>query len=246
MNENLAAIKKFYEEAFQFFDKTRKMPEIDVVFYPYVGINHTIRVRDGRVYVRLAEICQTMPLGVERALAYILTAKLLRKKVPAQANQVYSEYIKRPEMRDLALANKRAKGKKIISSAQGAVYDLDEIFDRLNHVYFKNTLAKPVLTWSARKTFRILGHHDAAHETIVVSQSLDDRKIPPYVVEFIVFHEMLHIFHPTEYRNGRRYNHTAQFRRSEKKFKHYAEAENWIERNARNLKKEVKKVVKRK
>ncbi|MDQ3322905.1 MAG: M48 family peptidase, partial [Acidobacteriota bacterium] len=86
-----------------------------------------------------------------------------------------------------------------------------------------------------------LGHHDAAHETIVVSRSLDGGKVPKYVVEFVVYHEMLHIFHPTVHRSGRRYNHTPAFRRDERQFAYFEEAENWIERNVKNLKRQAKK-----
>lgn len=234
-------IKTFYEEAFHFFDKTREMPEIDVSFYPYVGINHTIRVRQGKVFVRLAELCRFAPTEVWRALAFILTAKLLRKKVPKAAQEVYRAYIKTQEMQTQARENKRANGRKIISSPVGEFYNLEEIFARLNAAYFQDNLPKPALTWSARQTYRILGHHDATHETIVISKSLDDRKVPLYVVEFVVFHEMLHIFYPTIHRAGRHYNHTPQFRRHEKKFAHFAEAEKWIEENARRLKTKSKR-----
>ena len=233
--------EKFYEEAFRLLDPKRELPEIEVEFYPYVGINHTIRVRNGKIFVRLAEICQFAPLEVQRALAFILVAKLLRKKVSPNASEVYRSYIKSREVQAKARDNKREKGRKIISSAAGEVYDLEEIFARINAHYFRNTIAKPTLTWSARQTYRILGHHDAAHETIVISKSLDDVKVPLHVVEFVVFHEMLHIFHPTERRDGRNYNHTPQFRRSEKKFTHYEQAENWIEQNARRLKIKSKK-----
>src|SRR5215204_5658739 len=103
MTEQLARIKNFYEEAFRFFDADGATPSIEVRFYPYVGINHTIRVRSGVVFVRLAEICREMPPPAQKALAYILVAKLLRKKVPALARQVYGEDIKQPEMRDRAV-----------------------------------------------------------------------------------------------------------------------------------------------
>lgn len=240
MNENLAQIKNFYEEAFQTFDASRKPLEIQIRFYPYIGINHTIRVRNGKVFVRIAEICREMPLAAQKALAFILVAKLLRKKVPPRARQIYSDFIKTEEIRGKATENKRRRGRKIITSARGDFYDLDEIFGNLNETYFKNTLPKPVLTWSSRKTYRILGHHDSAHETIVISRSLDDRKVPRYVVEFVVFHEMLHIFHPTIHQNGRRYNHTPAFRRNEKKFRCFEEAESWIERNVKHLKRKAR------
>ena len=144
-------------------------------------------------------------------------------------------------MREQATENKRSRGRKVISTDKGEVYDLSAIFDELNRVYFRGSLSKPVLTWSARKTYRILGHHDATHDTIVISKSLDSRDAPRYVIEYIVFHEMLHIHHPTVHHNGRRYNHTPAFRRDEENFAYFDQAETWIERNVRKLKRNAKK-----
>jgi len=241
MPASTGEIAKLYGEAFGIYDKERKTPEIAVEFYPYVGINHTIRVRKGRVYVRIGDICREMPLSVHRALARILVAKLYSRRPPKQANRTYSDYIDLPEIRERASDNKREKGRKIITSSRGSVYDLERIFNVLNLHYFRGRIPKPVLTWSAKKTYRILGHHDAHHDTIVVSRSLDSKDVPPFVVEYIVFHEMLHIAHPTKHVNGRRYNHTATFKRDERKFEFYTEAERWIERNVRKLEKEAKK-----
>lgn len=243
MSVQLKTITKFYERAFQTLNGKRAAPEIEVIFYPYIGINHTIRVRNGKAFVRISEMLRAAPPQVQNALAFILVAKLLRKKIPSAAREIYGEFVKSGEIREKALENKRAKGRKIISSARGEIYNLEEIFVRLNKNYFSNRLKKPVLSWSARKTFRRLGHHDEVHETIVVSKSLDDKKVPKFVVEFVVFHEMLHIFHPTKHRNGRRYNHTPAFRRDEEKFEYFVEAENWIERNAKFLKRSAKKKI---
>ncbi|MGI8884049.1 MAG: SprT-like domain-containing protein [Pyrinomonadaceae bacterium] len=241
MSEQLEQLENFYRQAFQTYNGTRPIPAIEVRFYPYIGINHTIRVRDGVVFVRIAEICRTMPPNAQKALAFILVAKLLRKKVLTEAREVYSNFVKSQEIRALATENKRARGRKIISSANGDFYDLEEIFARLNQNYFQDKLPKPVLSWSAQKTYRILGHHDSTHETIVISKSLDDKKVPPFVVEYVLFHEMLHIFHPTEHRGGRRYNHTPQFRRNERKFQYFEEAESWIERNVKKFKRNAKR-----
>lgn len=246
MNEKIAAIKNFYEEAFRAFEKAKPLPEIEVRFYPYIGINHTIRLRGGKIYVRIAELCRELPLAGQKALAYILVAKLLRKKVPPQAREIYSNLIKTEEIREQARANKKTRGRKIITSAKGEVYDLDEIFDDINEIYFRDAISKPVLSWSSGATYRILGHHDSTHETIIISKSLDDRKVPRYVVEYVVFHEMLHIFHPVEIRNGRRIVHSPQFKRNERTFQYFEQAENWIEKNVRHLKKKALKVKSKK
>lgn len=241
MDGSTVTIRTYYQEAFRTLAKGRPVPEIDIRFYPYTGINHTIRVRDGRVFVRIGDICRDMPQAGQHALAFILVAKLFRKKLPLHARDAYSNFIDTEEMRERATSTKRARGRKIITSDRGDVYNLGEIFDNVNASYFGGNISRPVLTWSARKTYRILGHHDSTHETIVVSKSLDSADTPRFVVEYIVFHEMLHIFHPTQHVNGRRYNHTPAFRRDERKFKYFEEAERWIERNVRKLKRNAKK-----
>ncbi|HEX3101711.1 MAG TPA: SprT-like domain-containing protein [Pyrinomonadaceae bacterium] len=241
MSPEIEDIRALYEEAFRWYDAKRKVPEIEVSFYPYVGINHTIRIRDSRIFVRIGDLCREMPLASHKGLAYILTGKLLRKKIPPGAREIYSKFAKATEVREKAADNKRTKGRKVVTTSKGAVYDLDEIFASLNAEYFGRSIPKPALTWSAKKTYRILGHHDATHDHIAISISLDTPETPRYVVEYVVYHEMLHIHHPTKHVNGRRYNHTAAFKRDEQKFAYYEEAERWVERNVRRLKNEAKK-----
>lgn len=241
MPDKLSQIKTFYENAFDSLNGQKELPEISVRFYPYIGINHTIRVRNGKVFVRLAEICEDAPLEVQRSLAFILVSKLLRKRISPTVSKSYREFSKSVELREKAIENKRIKGRKIITSSKGDFYDLDSIFERLNLLYFNNKIKKPTLSWSRDKTFRILGHHDATHETIIVSRSLDDKKVPLYVVEYIVFHEMLHIVHPVYHENGRRFIHTPKFRSDEKKFAYFNEAESWIDKNIHKIKQKAKK-----
>jgi len=240
-NELTDQIAQYYDEAFRFYDPKRQVPHIHVSFYPYIGINHTIRIRQGEIFVRIGEICREMPMPCHRGLAYILVGKLLRKRQPTGAREVYSAYVKSDYIREKAQASKRSRGRKVVTTTKGAVYDLDEIFASLNEDYFRGKIPKPSLTWSAKKTYRILGHHDATHDHITISTSLDSTDVPRYVVEYVVFHEMLHIAHPTKHINGRRYNHTAAFKRDERKFGYFEEAERWIERNVRRLKKAAKK-----
>jgi len=237
----LDQIGELYSEAFRWFDPKRPVPPILVSFYPYIGINHTIRIRDAEVFVRIGDICREMPLACHKGLAYILVGKLLRKKIPKGAREVYSAYIKSDFIRDKASESKRTRGRKVVTTSKGSVYDLDEIFAGLNRQYFSDAISKPALTWSANKTYRILGHHDATHDHIAISKSLDSTDVPRFVVEYVVFHEMLHIHHPTKHVNGRKYNHTPAFKRDEEKFAYFDEAERWIERNVRKLKKAAKK-----
>ncbi len=234
-------IGHFYREAFEYYDATRSPRSIHIQFYPYIGINHTIRLRSGGAFVRIADICKDMPANAQRALAYILVAKLYRRRAPKWMRENYNDYIKSDEIRIRSVTSKRTRGRKVLSGSVGLTYDLNEIFEVLNFRYFSGSIKKPALSWSSRRTFRILGHHDSTHDTIVISSSLDTAETPRIVVEYVMFHEMLHIHHPTVHQNGRRYNHTPAFRRDEEKFEHFHAAEMWIDQNVRKLKRAAKK-----
>ncbi|MEP6717873.1 MAG: SprT-like domain-containing protein [bacterium] len=226
-------VKKFFVDAFRQLGRNRPLPVIDVRFYPYAGLHHTIRLRSGNLYVRISDICKPCPPDVMRALAFVLVARLLGRRVPALEERTYREYSMTPEvMRSSDIARKR-RGRKLISSAQGRSYDLDRMFSKINRRYFESALPKPTITWSQRRTRSILGHHDRVHETITISKSLDSPQVPEWFVEFILYHEMLHIKHAAKVINGRRYYHTEAFRLDEKRFAKYEAAQTWLEQAAR-------------
>ena len=54
-------VKQFFVDAFRHVAGNRPVPNIEVGFYPYAGLHHTIRLRSGRVYVRLSDICKDSP-----------------------------------------------------------------------------------------------------------------------------------------------------------------------------------------
>jgi predicted metal-dependent hydrolase len=71
------------------------------------------------------------------------------------------------------------------------------------------------------------------HGTITISKALDSRDVPEWFVEYIVYHEMLHIKHPAKFINGRRYYHTAAFRSEEQRFPRYQASQDWLDRVVR-------------
>src|SRR6266513_1155516 len=155
----MTEVRKYFADAFRHMGGNRGVPTIEVRFYPYAGLHHTIRLRSGRVYVRLSDICKDSPPEVMRSLAFLLVARLLGKRVPKLHEQIYRDYSLTPQMMRSSDIARRRRGRKVITSSQGEVYDLDKIFVRLNRRYFGSELAKPTITWSQRRTRSILGHH---------------------------------------------------------------------------------------
>lgn len=237
-------LQRVFGEAFRQLDpKGRRfrldVSAIEVKFYPYAGLHHTIRVRSGRVYVRLSDVFQTAPPEVIRALAFLLVARLLSRKAPAAHERLYRAYAFSPQVLRASDLTRKKRGRKVISTAQGKVYDLDRLFARLNRRYFDGEIPQTVLTWSKRRARSILGHHDAVHETITISKALDSPDVPEWFVEYILYHEMLHIKHPARIIRGRRYYHTPAFRTEEQRFSRYQASQDWLEKVVR-IKQEVR------
>src|SRR5437764_15403406 len=115
MPDSQTLLSTLFDEAFRTLAPKRAVPEVDVRYYPYAGLNHTIRLRSGRVYVRLSDIFRDAPPNVQRALAFILVAKLLRRRTPQMHERVYREYATSPHVLRAADLARRQHGRKLIS-----------------------------------------------------------------------------------------------------------------------------------
>ncbi len=86
------------------------------------------------------------------------------------------------------------------------------------------------MTWSQAHARRSLAHYDPAHNAIVVSRVFDHPRVPRYAVEYIVYHEMLHLKHPVKLRGSRRCVHGPAFQAEEKLFPEFERAKAFLKR----------------
>lgn len=107
----------------------------------------------------------------------------------------------------------------------GEVYDLRDLFDRVNAAYFGGRLLPPRLLWSERVPSVEFGHYEPTADTVRLSRRLDSPQVPRFVLEHVMHHELLHRVLGSEARGGRRVYHSPKFRREEKRFARYGEAE---------------------
>ncbi len=225
-----ANLDDIFAEALRALVRREPRPEVEAHFYPYAGLSSTIRLRNGRVYARISDILRHSPREVLYALACILIAKLYRLKVAAEHERTYRSYAQDPLIRHATDTARRARGYKLTTSPRGEAHDLDQLFDDLNARYFGGQMAKPLLSWSQQKTHRVLGHHDHLHGAIIISRTLDSVRIPRFVVEYVLYHEMLHAKHPPRRDAGRTVYHSRQFRTDERQFERYHEAVKWLDK----------------
>lgn len=203
--------------------KEVKFTKLSVLFYPYKSLTHKIKLENDLVKVKLSDLVKEAPLEVHRAIARILVSKLLRRKISQKDRKTYEDFLKSESEKIREELRKRLK-----PNSKGEFYDLEEIFENVNRTYFNNAIPKPIIRWSPRKTKKRLGYCNLTRSVITVSRSLDDKRVPRYVLDYVMYHELLHIKHQFSNRNGKNFVHTKEFRKDERKFKNFEKAQKWL------------------
>jgi hypothetical protein len=219
-----------FEEEYRVVRPRAPMPPIQLRFRRFTSLNTTIRLREGQIHVSLSDLLEGAPETVIRAIAHILLAKLYKKPIDAAHNARYKRFASSAAVTRQTELIRHARGSKRFFGPEGRFYNLDEVFDSLNLRFFGGLLGRPELTWSEHLARRSLGHYDAAHNTIVVSRVFDRPSSPRYAIEYLLYHEMLHLKHPVRMRGLRRCVHSREFKADEAQFPQLAEAMAFIKR----------------
>ena len=91
-------------------------------------------------------------------------------------------------------------------------------------------MAQPLLGWSRRASRTALGHFDPSHNAIIISRILDTERVPTLALEYVLYHEMLHLRFPAVTRGSRRCVHTPDFRAAEQEFERVKEAKQLLKK----------------
>ena len=219
---------QIFEQAYRDLRPDAALPGLKVEFFPFTSIKNTIRMREGKLLVRLSDLLEGAPAPVLKAIAHILLAKMYRRPIDREAAARYRKYVSSHHVSRKAHLVRQMRGRKRLESAQGRTYDLEALFEDLNQRFFHGLLARPQMTWSRDHARNSLGHYDPAHNAIVVSRIFDHPRVPRSAVEYILYHEMLHLKHPVKLRGSRRCVHSAEFQAEEKLFPQLDEVKQFL------------------
>lgn len=197
-------------------------------FYPYSDLKSTIRIENGITRIRISDILRTAPEDILESLVHILIARALRRKPQSHWLDRFNKYIHQPDVEASHARTRRARHRKILSCPQGKFHDLAASFQRVNRQYFQDSLPQPNLSWSPSRCRRQLGYHDSALNLIVISRYLDRRDVPELVVDYIMYHELLHTLIRPKIHRGKRIVHPPEFKHREREFEQFSEALRWL------------------
>ena len=223
-------LTEIFHRAYRELRPRAPVPVFQIQFFAFSNINNTIRFRKGEILVRLSDLLSGAPEDVLHAIAHILLAKLYRKEIDTRHASRYRRYLGRKDVSRKAHLLRQERGRKVLLSPQGRHYNLETVFEDLNRRFFHGLLARPLMTWSRHASRQSLGHYDPAHNTIVISRIFDRAEMPRCAIEYLVYHEMLHLKHPVRLNGSRRCVHPRAFQEEEKLFPDLKQAKELLKR----------------
>jgi len=222
--------QEIYARVFRTLKPRTPLPGLRIEYCRFANADSFIRLENGQLHVRISDMLEGAPAPVTEALAFILVGKLYRKTVPRIYAHRYRLYLNRKDVRRQAHLVRQIRGRKFISGPQGDHQNLEAVFEGLNSQFFDGLLGRPQLGWSRQPSRRMLGHFDPSHNAIIISRVFDRAEAPALALEYVMFHEMLHLRYPVDHTGAKRRVHTKEFRAAEKVFPQLKEAKELLKR----------------
>ncbi|NUN95120.1 MAG: hypothetical protein HUU16_03005 [Candidatus Omnitrophica bacterium] len=218
-------------EVYELYRLPTKGFRLEANYYRYSGLTHTVRARGDRLSIRISHHFERQPQEVIKAIGNVLIRKLLRLPVRRKETSLCREAEARLAETLARREQQRAKEHEPTRHCrppQGRVYDLEAMARELSERHFGGSFPMIPVYWSAKRAKRYWGKYYPDPPRIVINAKLDRPKVPRYVVEAVLYHEMLH--HSIGVRTvcGRKRAHTREFRAAERQFPHYTSAEAFL------------------
>jgi hypothetical protein len=228
--EMLVEMGRDYPEA------RRYPPRVRANKKPTIGYSFSLEEggygEDGELRVDISDILlEESPEEVLRAVAHLILLGAHRDAYSSEKSRLFEEHKRRLES-DARIAKELLRRDRSINlKTRGRRHDIRERFDWVNSQYFDGKVPPVNLAWSTRVDSSRWGYTDRDRRLIVVNKQLDGPRVPGYVVDYILYHEMLHIVHKGLFSQFGRDDHYVDFYRDERKFDKYQEAEMWLREN---------------
>lgn len=212
----------------------RLFPEKPFIYEPELeynlrlsDFNANIRFLRNKIILHLNLQWKDIDDEIKIGLIQHLLLKIFRVKGKARAKTqnmlLYTNFVK-----NISLLTSKTKSDPL----------LEESFDRLNQQFFSNQLEQPNFSWGM-DSFRKLACYNFHNDTITLSTLFQDA--PSHILDYLMYHEMLHKHFKFKNTGSRHSYHSAEFREAERKYPHQAKIDQEISAIIRHRKKRFKK-----
>ncbi len=209
------------QESFQ-----RLFPEKEFKYQSYLeynrrlsNFNANIKYDYKKISVHLNLQWKDIDNEIKIGLIQTLLLKVFKqKKKNTQNIELYNNFIK-----NIPILTEKTKSDPILEAS----------FERVNQNFFFSQIEKPNLTWgtNSRRKLASYNYHD---DTVTVSTIF--KEVNEKVLDYLMYHELLHKYHQFKHKNGRSFFHTKSFKDDENLYPDKNEVEKEINKIIRSSK----------
>ncbi|HLX62530.1 MAG TPA: hypothetical protein VKX17_14735 [Planctomycetota bacterium] len=207
-----------------------EITSVRVRFFPFRATLYSFKMeRTGRAIVKFHLAFRRAGDDVILQAARLMLCRSRRTRQCLHRAE-YDQFVRSLPHTEFKLPGAR-KTKKMSYGSKGVHHQLDESFQRVNAAYFESRLVQPELCWSPVRARRILGSYQERNDRLIVSRVFDSAAVPLFVLDYLMYHELLHKFLGVGRRgDGKRCMHGPEFKELERRYARYDEAIEFIKK----------------
>jgi len=216
------------EAAFQQVGRRFGFDQIEASYYPFKEFKTTWERMGSEVTFKVTDYLQGAGDDIHQDFATCLFTRIQR-----QRREVYT-----PKVRDFLRSEGFVRmnqekylrrSRNLTLSSFGTVYDLEVLLGSLRRKGLVEDGTGTFLSWTDKPNRFRMGYCSVLMKVVAISSALDRADVPDYVAEYVLYHEMLHLKMGTD---SLRSYHDADFKREERRYPRWREAENWLKKVA--------------
>ncbi|MBS3136434.1 hypothetical protein J4401_05750 [Candidatus Woesearchaeota archaeon] len=166
----------------------------------FSGYNANIRKKPGKIHFSLSRKWERIDEDIKIGIMQTLLNRLMKTKVTTRSIELYEIFLKK-----VHIAIPKVKTDAI----------LEESYNYVNELYLNGIIEKPNLQWGSR-SMRTLGRYDYGTDTITISTIF--RNAEKTLLNYVMYHEVLHKKHKFLTKGARNFHHTKDFLKDEARF----------------------------
>ena len=179
--------------------------------------NANINLHHNRITLHLNLQWKDIDDEIKIGLIQHLLLKIFKARAKTQNIQLYTNFIK-----NIPILTPKTKSDPALAEA----------FLRVNQQFFSNQIEMPNLAWG-QDSSRKLACYNFHNDTITVSTLFRDSS--PHILDYLMYHEMLHKHFQFNHTGSRHSYHSTEFREAERKYPYFE-----------TIDKEISKIIHRK
>ncbi|MCQ5375015.1 MAG: hypothetical protein NO474_00220 [Methanomassiliicoccales archaeon] len=204
--------------------------QIKAQFYPFKELKSTWKRNGSQLSLRVSDYLRWADEQVVEDYACSLFCRMKSKNRRELYGEAFKNWIQSKEFveKNRPIYLQRSRNLKLSSS--GSTFNLDEIRYELEESRLIKNSSDAYLTWTINGNRNRVGYCSVIMKVIAISSVLDSPSVPSIVPAYVLYHEMLHLEMNSEHFFT---GHGSEFRRRERMFPKWNEAELWLKKIAK-------------